>query len=125
MVTITRYTGTATEFTIPATINGKTVKAIGNGAFAHFTSLENETIPSSVTSIGDDAFRRCTSLGIIFLPNDISIGLYLISETTTQTEYSVSEANEVTIVKCTSNNTTVIIPEKISARLLLLLDELL
>ena len=58
-VTITGYNGSATEIVIPATIESKPVKVIGQ--FAFFGSdLTSITIPSSVTSIESDAFCSCS-----------------------------------------------------------------
>ena len=61
-ITITGYTGPGGAVTIPATITGLLVTAIGNTAFYDKTSLPSVTIPGSVTSIGDGAFASCTSL---------------------------------------------------------------
>ena len=72
---ITNYTGTATELTIPSTLDGYSVTSIGDEAFYQCTSLKNITIPDSVTSIGDDAFYHCTALESITIPDSVtSIG---------------------------------------------------
>ena len=59
-VTSGDYSTLATA-TIPATViyNGTTysVTSIGDGAFMYCSSLTTITIPSSVTSIGESAFR--------------------------------------------------------------------
>ncbi len=47
---------------IPATVDGKTVTSIGDSAFKSCTSLKTIEIPSSVTSIDSKAFWSCTSL---------------------------------------------------------------
>ena len=47
---------------IPATLGGYSVKAIGDGAFRNCNKLTSVTIPTSVTSIGDQAFYLCTQL---------------------------------------------------------------
>lgn len=53
------------------------VTSIGNSAFRGCTSLTNITIPDSVTSIGDYAFEGCTSLTNITIPDGVtSIGIY-------------------------------------------------
>ena len=52
-VTIKKYTGTDTEVTIPETIDGYTVVAIGFSAFEDCTSLTSVVIPDTVTSISD------------------------------------------------------------------------
>ena len=66
--TITAYSGTATDLTIPSTLDGYTVTQIGaSSATATFltnarTTLTKVTIPTSVTVIGQCAFRQCTAL---------------------------------------------------------------
>ena len=65
--TITGYTGTATTLSIPATIDGLPVTAIGNYAFENNGSLTRVTIPASVTEIGREAFRSCDALASVTL----------------------------------------------------------
>ena len=64
VVTIIRYTGSATDITVPESINGIAVTRIGSYAFRSCTSLTSVVIPDSVTSIGDAAFYCCSSLTI-------------------------------------------------------------
>ena len=56
-VEITGYIGSGTEAIIPLEIDGKKVTSIGGVAFGFCTSLTSVTIPDTVTSIGDNAFR--------------------------------------------------------------------
>ena len=60
-------------------VNGKniSVTSIGNEAFRECTSLTSITIPSSVTTIGNAAFYNCSSLNLIFIPSSVTtIGDY-------------------------------------------------
>lgn len=69
-VTITGYSGSATEISIPGTIESKPVTTIGQRAFYECRNLSSITIPSSVTSIGNDAFLECHSLESIIFGTD-------------------------------------------------------
>ena len=58
------------KYTIPSSVT-----SIGNGAFKNCYSLQSITIPSSVTSIGSNAFNGCYSLQSITIPESVtSIG---------------------------------------------------
>ena len=48
------------------------VTSIGNSAFKNCTGLTSITIPNSVTSIGRNAFYGCTSLTSITIPNSVT-----------------------------------------------------
>ena len=63
--TITGYTGTATSITIPGTVGGKTVVAIGAEAFMSNQKLTSVTVPASVTAIRDSAFYSCKKLNTV------------------------------------------------------------
>jgi hypothetical protein len=71
-ITIIAYTGSGGAVTIPAEINGIAVTGIGNEAFRNCTSLTGITIPDSVESIGDWAFAYCTSLTEITIPDSVA-----------------------------------------------------
>lgn len=69
------YTGSSSILSIPETIGGYRVAAIGKGAFFDCYSLKGINIPDSVTSIGETAFGNCYSLTSINIPNSVtSIG---------------------------------------------------
>ena len=72
---------TFTTATIPETVtnNGTTysVTRIGEAAFKNCSSLTSVTIPNSVTSIGSDAFSGCDALTSVTIPNSVtSIGKF-------------------------------------------------
>jgi uncharacterized repeat protein (TIGR02543 family) len=80
-VMVTGYEGVKPRGTlnIPATvtINGKeySVTSIGDDAFKRCSSLQSVTIPNSVTSIGDYAFEACSNLQSVTIPESVtSIG---------------------------------------------------
>ncbi len=70
--TVTGYTGTATEVIIPESFDGKSVTAIGAGAFAD-SSVTKVTLPASLASIGEGAFEGCAMLGSIVIPEDVEV----------------------------------------------------
>ena len=71
-VTIAKYVGLSTKTVIPSEIGGKKVTSIGNYAFRNCTGLTSITIPNSVTSIGNYAFDSCTGLTSINVDTDNS-----------------------------------------------------
>jgi len=68
-----KYSG---NIIIPSTVvyEGKnyTVTRIGDGAFKNCTGLTSITLPNTITSIGNNAFRGCTRITSITLPNSIT-----------------------------------------------------
>ena len=60
------------ELTIPKTIDGYTVKTLGNKAFYKCYGLTKITFPSTLTSIGENAFYSCTGLQSLNIPNNIT-----------------------------------------------------
>ena len=74
-ITITGYTGDETELVIPGEIDGKGVTSIGDSAFRDCSSLTSIKIPAGVTSIGESAFEECHGLTSIEIPAGVtSIG---------------------------------------------------
>lgn len=92
-ITITGYTGSEVDITIPSEIEGKPVTRIGNSAFkdknienvvisGNVTDIESSafygsglisvTIPESVTRIATQAFRDCKSLEILVMEATLS-----------------------------------------------------
>ena len=70
--TITDYTGSATNLTIPDILGGNKVTHIGDSAFAFCTALQSIEIPDSVTTIGGEAFWHCAALTSITIPDSVT-----------------------------------------------------
>ena len=86
---------------IPSSVTYKSVTysvtSIGMDAFKHCTGLNSVTIPESVTSIGHEAFARCTGLTSITIPNSVTfIDSYAFAYCTGLT--SITIPNSVTSI---------------------------
>ena len=94
------------------------ITSIGNLAFRDCSVLKNVTIPNSVISIGYDAFGYCSNLTSVIIPNSItSIGSYAFSRSGLT---SVTLSNNLTTIETDvfmdcSNLTSVIIPNSITS----------
>ena len=69
---ITAYTGSASHLILPDTLGGYPVTSIGICAFRNCTSLTHVEIPDGVTRIGSRAFKNCTSLTQILIPDSVT-----------------------------------------------------
>ena len=89
-ITITRYYKSTADVVIPSEIDGKVVTSIGDSAFRNCTSLASIIIPDSVTSIGNYAFSDCSNLTSVTIPDSVtSIGNAAFLET----QFYNNEAN--------------------------------
>ena len=76
MARITAYTGTDTEVTIPAALDGYTVGYIGT-AFTGNLDVTKITLPDTLVGINANAFKECISLTQINFPATLTtIGAY-------------------------------------------------
>ena len=86
-----------TTINIPDEIDGVAVEKIAHVAFRDCTSLTSVTIPNSVTTIGKQAFYLCSSLTSVTIPNSVTtIGDGVFRNCTSLT--SVTIPNSVTTI---------------------------
>ncbi len=67
-VTVTKYIGTAEKVRIPDTIDGKSVSALGDGAFLDQKNVKVLYIPDSVTAFGEDVLKGCDQIYALRTP---------------------------------------------------------
>ena len=108
-----------TDIRIPETIDGYKVTGIGASAFRNCTSLTSIVIPDSVTSIGTWAFAGCNGLTSIVLSNGLtSIGSYAFYYCTSLTSIvipdSVTSIGRYAFEDCTSL-TSIEIPDSVTS----------
>ena len=93
----TSYNSYSGSVAVPSqvTYNGKTydVTSIGYEAFYKCTGLTSVTIPNSVTSISGSAFSGCSGLTSVTIPNSVtSIGEYTFSRCSGLTSVTIPES---------------------------------
>lgn len=66
------YAGSTIRLTIPARLDGWRVTSIGDEAFRHCSFLVSVTIPEGITRIGNFAFADCAALNTVVLPESIT-----------------------------------------------------
>ena len=108
-----------TDIRIPETIDGYKVTRIGNFAFRNCTSVTSIVIPDSVTSIGSSTFKGCTSLESVVIPEGVtSIGDSAFEDCTSLTSIiipdSVTSIGDSAFEDCTSL-TSIIIPDSVTS----------
>jgi len=72
-ITITSNTGAGGAVTIPGTLDGLPVTAIGNNAFLGQSNLTSLTLPDSLISIGDSAFANCVNLADATIGKEVTL----------------------------------------------------
>lgn len=62
---VTGYTGSDSAVKVPDWYNQKPVTEIGKNAFQGNTAITNVSLPSTITRIGEAAFKNCTRLSTV------------------------------------------------------------
>lgn len=96
----------ATDVSIPGKIDNKSVTSIGSEAFCKCTGLTSVYIPDSVISIGENAFSGCTGLTSVTIPRSVeSLEEFAFSECTGLTYInipgSIQSIGESAFYNCT------------------------
>ena len=93
-VTITKYTGSDANVSIPEKIDGTDVTILGDSAFAENKSIKSVTIPKTVVIIDNDTFADCLNLqNVTFEKNSSLRSIYANSfYNTAITQFTVPES---------------------------------
>ena len=70
--TITAYTGSSADLLLPDTLGGYPVTAIGVCAFRNCSFLTRVEIPDGIVRIGSNAFQNCSSLTQLLIPDSVT-----------------------------------------------------
>ena len=90
--TVTGCSADTVSLTLPSSIDGHPIVAIGTGAFFNYSSLESVKIENGLTLIEDRAFENCTSLKSITIPDSVkSIGEFAFNSCTSLNEIKIGE----------------------------------
>lgn len=93
---ITGFSGDGNHVTIHREIDGHEVISIGDEAFKDCTTLESVTFMADIESIEDYAFSGCTSLDYISIPNETSyIGKHAFEGCTNLSELIIFGSPEI------------------------------
>lgn len=132
-VTITGYLGNDKEITIPSTITIGTknyeVISIGENAFYGNTKLTKVIVPENIITIGNDAFKKCSSKLTLYAPyNSDAIDYaksnniqYLIKSE--DYAYSTNNSSSISIKEYLGTNSNITIPSELDGKKIIAIDE--
>ena len=79
---------------IPSAVSGKSVVAIGEGAFLDADAIVSLSLPASLRTIGEGAFFGCDGLAAVTVPASVtSIGDWAFSHCSSLTSFSVASGS--------------------------------
>lgn len=111
--TVTGYTGKGGAITIPSTLGGAKVTAIGASAFRGNQTITAVTVPNGVSYIGTYAFLECSNIESVSIPASVkSVGLTILGKTkwlAAQTDTFVTVGDGV-LIKINSKDSTITVP---------------
>lgn len=108
---ITGYTGTASQITVPDSIDGYTVSQIGEFAFFMNTNITEITLPATIKVIDDYAFFKCQKLSQVNIDKNstLKIGTSAFEGCISLSEIilpdNVTEVGERAFLSCTNLET--------------------
>ena len=71
-ITIVAFQSARKNIAVPAKIDGKPVRKLGNGLFQNRDDLTMIVIPYGITTIGNDVFSGCSKLETVTLPQSLT-----------------------------------------------------
>ena len=108
-VTITKYSGTLEQITVPETANGKNVTKIGKEAFSNIENVTEKIttviLPKTITEIENKAFSGCLSLKQLDVDEE--------NETYKSVNGIVFNTDMTKLVYCPASKTSITLPESI------------
>lgn len=110
---------TLAEIELPVEINGIEITSIGPSAFRNCTNLTSVTIPEGITNIGVNSFEGCANLTSITIPNSVtSIGAGAFQGCSELTDITipagVSSIGNYAFAGC-SKLTSIVIPDGVES----------
>lgn len=70
-ISVSGYTGSDTDLTVPGLIDGYVVTGIADHAFEANAGIKSITLPNGLITIGESAFSDCSSLTTVVIPDTV------------------------------------------------------